>query len=33
MGGGKVPDAWDDDWIEKADVRSPSQLPTSYIDE
>lgn len=32
MGGGKVPDAWDDDWIEKADVRSSSQPPISYVD-
>lgn len=21
--GGKVPDAWDDDWVEKADARFP----------
>lgn len=21
--GGEVPDAWDDDWVEKADVRFP----------
>ncbi|KAL8984070.1 MAG: hypothetical protein Q9177_004797 [Variospora cf. flavescens] len=24
MGGGKVPDAWDDDWIEKADSPAPA---------
>ncbi|KAL8933143.1 MAG: hypothetical protein Q9216_006503 [Gyalolechia sp. 2 TL-2023] len=23
MGGGKVPDAWDDDWVEKADAPAP----------
>ncbi|KAL8721686.1 MAG: hypothetical protein Q9225_001686 [Loekoesia sp. 1 TL-2023] len=27
MGGGKVPDAWDDDWVEKADSAAPANEP------
>ncbi|KAI4137366.1 MAG: hypothetical protein L6R39_007326 [Caloplaca ligustica] len=27
MGGGKVPDAWDDDWLEKADSTVPPKEP------
>ncbi|KAL8712329.1 MAG: hypothetical protein Q9220_003480 [cf. Caloplaca sp. 1 TL-2023] len=29
MGGGKVPDAWDDDWVEKADTRVETREPAA----
>ncbi|KAL8686737.1 MAG: hypothetical protein Q9218_006903, partial [Villophora microphyllina] len=32
MAGGKVPDAWDDDWIQKADVRASGEPFRIYID-